>query len=266
MNNNFLCSFYYGLKNTVKTVNGEVTLSNLVETLNKTFDYSWTWEIADEKIVMNDTMVSTTVSVYVPGKMLTGRSICNIENYSTNHLRAILNAVSFILPISSFEEISNTNQVQQPVPQQPQQTEKSYEVFEPINNIQTQPNNPVQNNAQMTPDQIMAMVNNQQPIIQNSIPQQEQVHNQPQSTQVNQQVQNSQYDTPIPEKKGFSQRQLDRMANFKTSCNIINNDMLVNWINLWNSSYTRISDITPTNIDEFLTWAENKTNTILGEN
>ena len=43
MNNNFLCSFYDGLKNSVKTVNGEVTLSNLVETLNKTFDYSWTW-------------------------------------------------------------------------------------------------------------------------------------------------------------------------------------------------------------------------------
>ncbi len=60
--------------------------------LNKKFGSDWAWDLADERFYMGGTMVSTTVYVYVPGMVLTGRYQSGVNDYGKNHLQAIVEA------------------------------------------------------------------------------------------------------------------------------------------------------------------------------
>ena len=121
MSNTELTKYYMGLQlNTNKMP--EVAYADIIPALDKHFNGQWTWELADERFAQDNTTVCTTVTVYVPGRVYTGRSVCKIKDYASNHLFAILDACQ------TFIEKNLA---------QPQQTQ------------------PTPASQQMTPDQIM---------------------------------------------------------------------------------------------------------------
>ena len=96
MSNTELCKYYMGLLlNNDKMPS--VAHTDIIPALNRHFHDQWTWEIADERFAMDNTVVCTTVTLYTPGRIYTGRSLCKIKDYETNHLAALLDACqSFI--------------------------------------------------------------------------------------------------------------------------------------------------------------------------
>lgn len=237
-----------------------VSHNDIIPALDKHFNRQWAWEVTDEKLIMDNTMVSTTVAVYIPGRVLTGRALAKIKDYGENHLRALVNACSIIT----------------------------------VQTVQTKMEAPVTPaNAQMTPDQIMSMVGAQspaapaptpamslpndpreeipfdeyddlpftmgpdtrtsQPVMQQ--PQQNMTTPAPQPQYQPQPV-DSAYNQPNPALNGYSQCQVDRMNRVKQALDIINDNMLNNWISTWNSAFTSKKDLNPMNIDKFLDWAE----------
>lgn len=242
----------------------ETAYFDIISALQKHFNGQWTWELADEKIVMDGTTVSTTVTLYIPGKVCTGRSLCKIKDYHNNHLFALLDACQTFMQ-------KNTN-----------------------NFIKGQPqNNESDPNHNMTPEEIMKAMGNppQEPVNtsaqfynykENGIPaegvpfdamtdnchqelNQEMGINTPQNNtqsqpapqnnpQMNNQNGNVDYNAPQARLKGFSQRQVDGINKFKKDYEITNDSMFDSWVNTWNSALTSKKDIIPDNVDAFLDW------------
>lgn len=246
-----LVKHYMGLTKKIPDIK-EVAYFDIIKELNQKAD-SWNWELEDEKIfeIAGEKRVMTTVTVYLPGRISTGRSVCKLSDYHNNHLFAILDACSWFIT-------SKTNSTVNPSP-----------CNIPSNNT---PN-------QMTPDEIMSMV--QQPQQQtidnqaqfynykeNGMPSQEvpfdkmtdNCHNEMQQSlmetpqEVPQQI--SDYDKPQERLKGFSQHQIDRMNQFKKDFEILNDEMFGNYVNTWNDQFTSKKDITPNNVESFLSWVE----------
>lgn len=252
MSNTELTKFYMGLQQNTNKM-PEVAYTNIISALDKHFNGQWTWELADERLYADNTCVCTTVTLYVPGRVYTGRSLCKIKDYTSNHLFAILDACQTF--------------IQKNVATQPQ--------------VQSNPAS-----QQMTPDQIMNAIN-QQPQQQvntaaqfynykdeNGMPAdgvpfnavtdncqkelQQEFMNPPVQTQSQtQQNTNVDYDAPQERLKGFSQHQIDRLNQFKKDFDILDDQMFGNYINTWDKSLTSKKDITPMNADAFLAWAEN---------
>ena len=220
----------------------EVAHADIIPALNKHFGYQWAWEVTDEKLIMDGTMVSTTVALYIPGRVLTGRSLVKIKDYGENHLYALANACSSIFVRTEAPK----NEASAPV------------------------------NTQMTPDQIMSMVGGPAP----QTPTQPSVQSIPfddpsipftmgpdinptpapqpyvPTPQAQQPMANASYTQPNPALNGYSQCQVDRMNRVKQALDIINDTMLGNWISTWNSAFSSKKDLNPMNIDKFLDWAE----------
>ena len=126
--NTQLTNHFLGIPYRADEMRGVTHHADIVHALNKHFGHQWAWEITDEKLVMDGTMVSTTVAVYIPGRVLTGRAFNKIKDYGENHLRALVDACSVIT----------------------------------AQDMRTQNSAPVAPaNTQMTPDQIMSMVGGQ---------------------------------------------------------------------------------------------------------
>lgn len=261
MSNLELTKHYMGLQQNTNKM-PEVVYTDIISALNRHFNGQWTWELADERFAMDNTTVCTTITLYTPGRVYTGRSLCKIKDYASNHLFAILNACESFIDSSNIATTSLSNQ-------------------------------PVGEVKQMTPDQIMNAINatNQQPQQQvntaaqfynykdengiqgNGVPfdavtdnchkelQQEMIPtpvSQPQqSAPAPQQNATSDYDAPQERYKGFSQHQIDRLNKFKADFDIINDEMFGNYVNTWNKTLTSKKDITPANANDFLAWAEN---------
>ena len=248
MSNTELTKYYMGLQlNTNKIP--EVAYTDIISTLDKHFNGQWTWELADERFAMDNSTVCTTITLYTPGRIYTGRSLCKIKDYSTNHLFAILDACQTFI----------TKNMTQPQPQ----------------------SNPNPASQQMTTDQIMNALGQQatQPTVDtaaqfynykdeqgmpsNAVPfesitencQKELEKEFTPSTPAPQG--NADYDAPQERLKGFSQHQIDRLNKFKSDFDILNDQMFSNYVNTWDKSLTSKKDITPANADAFLTWAEN---------
>ena len=220
-----------------------VSKTDIIPELDRYFNGQWTWELADEKFVSNDGLL-TTVTVYTPGQLYTGRSYTNVSKaYEENHLSAILNACQTLMEKQTTEQVENTN--------------------------------PNPTNQQMTPDQIMNAINNTQ-----SQPQQiknleelnnlkdangkpvEEVPFDSMTPLCHGELQQSMgmapdYDTPQERLKGFSQHQIDRINQFKKDFDILNDQMFGNYVNTWDKNLVSKSQITPANVESFLTWAEN---------
>lgn len=63
--------------------------------------------------------------------------------------------------------------------------------------------------------------------------------------------------TPSTETKpAYTQEQINRMVAFKQDFNIETNQDLVPILKMWNSKIVTFKDLSPTNIDQFLDWAE----------
>ena len=220
---------------------------DIMSALDGQFGARWTWELADEKLIC-DTMLCTTVTVYIPGRILTGRSVTkDMNEFCVNHEIAIYNACkNLMIENIPIERPAVTQQIQQ-----------------------------------MTSEQIMDALN-QQPAVQMPAPQPQPVptmlFNQPiagmpdevpfnmavetiqqnMNTPMSQQpVADDTYDMPLEKYKGFSQRQIDRLNKFKVDFDIINDEMFGNFVNTWDKNLSSKSDIVPSNANAFLDWAEN---------
>ena len=258
MSNPELCKYYLSMTPVTEMMN-EVSFFDIITALDKHFNRQWTWEIADERFAIDNTIVCTTVTVYIPGRVLTGRSLCKVTDYNEAHLRAIVDACNTF-------------------------TIKNMAVSNPQTNVTT--------SQQMTPEQIMAMTNGQNPSNHpvNSLPQADNykdangipnqgipfdqitdnchkemqqemgmIPSQPQQPIPNQQSQQNNgigYDEPNPKLKGFTQHQVDRLNALKTTLEIVNDEMFGNYVRTWNPELSKKSDIIPSNVEMFLKWAE----------
>lgn len=275
MSNLELCKHFMGL--TPKTHMPVVSNpSDIIRALDRHFSGQWAWEVTDERIYDSvETRVMTTVAVYVPGRILTGRAFTDIDGYHSNHFTAIFNACQSIMEAQQGNNVGNTTQQSAPVstPQpEPQQTNQS-------------------SSMQMTPEQIMAMANGtpapapEQPKQQNNgmINTREEFYNYTEngqpvdavpfdkiSDQCHKELEeelfagkmNPPVDPNAPavpqannNPKGFTPEQIQKVNQFKKDFDIVDDAMFANFVNSWNSNYHSKKDLTPENVDEFLQWA-----------
>lgn len=261
MSNVELTKYYLGMQQRTDKMQS-VVHTNIISTLDQFFNGQWTWELADEKFAIDNTVVCTTVTVYTPGKVYTGRAVNKIKDYAENHLYAIVDACKSFTNTLSGQSSQTSSQ--------------------PINS----------GNLQMTPEQIMAAVG--QPQSQPQVDSASQFYNykdeqgnpstevpfdaitdkchqelqqelgmanqnspMPQQTPQQSQQNMPDYDVPQERLKGFTQRQIDRLNQFKKDFDILNDEMFGNYVNTWNKNFTSKKDIIPANVEAFLSWAEN---------
>lgn len=249
-NQTTLTSFFLQIPPAISTPMTEVAYTDIIPALHEYFKSTWAWEIADEKIVEDGTGVNimTTVTLYTPGHIFTGRSYCKVKDYSVNHLHALVDASK------TFTKRSNTQ-------------------TSPQNNIQTS------SSQQMSADQITAMLNqgqqsqmvdsaaqfynykDEQGRPADAVPYNNMTQNCTNELQQELHMPVSQpVPTPQPQqnigKHGYTQAQIDRMNKFKKDFDITNDEMFGNYVNTWNKSLSSKKDINPGNIDAFLDWTD----------
>ena len=252
MSNTELTKYYMSLQFNNNKMN-KVSHDNILSELDKHFNYQWTWELDDEKILLDNTAVSTTITLYTPGKIYTGRSYVKIKDYQVNHLYAILNACQSFMETNDInnnqsivnENINNqqmtANQIMEALNQQPQQSVNTvndfYEYKKSDSNL---------------PDGVPF-----DEITDNCFNELQQELGAKSSSPIQQESNNGQdYDAPLDKYKGFSQRQVDRLNQFKKDFDIINNEMFGNYVNMWDNNLHDKNHITPTNANAFLDWID----------
>ena len=252
MSNVELTKYYMGLQQNNNKM-PEPAYTKIIPALDKHFNGQWTWELADERFAMDNSMVCTTVTLYTPGKIYTGRSLCKIKDYSSNHLFAILNACE-----SFIDKNANTSQQPQVSPSNQQMTPDQI-----MNAIGQQPQQQVDTAAQfynykdnngMPADKVPfdAMTDNCHQELQQEMgmaPKQQEAPKQDTNNQA------PDYNEPQARYKGFSQRQIDGLNKFKQDFDIMNDQMFDNYVNTWDKTLSSKKDITPANADAFLEWA-----------
>lgn len=218
----------------------QVPHTEIISALDKCFGCQWTWEVADERFYADNTCVCTTVTLYTPGYIYTGRAFNKINNYPENHLYALVNAC---------QSFMRKQETPAPVPSQSVA------------------------NQQMTPDQIMSAIGQQQaPVAQEQpkINTAEEFYNTPsESVPFDSMTDNcikelqqemgmtpADYDVPQVKYKGFTQRQIDRINKFKKDFEILDDKMFGNYVNAWDKTLTMKSQITPENVESFLAWVD----------
>lgn len=259
MSNVELTKYYMGLQFKPMTDKmPETAYMNIIPALDEYFAKQWTWELADERFVMDNTSVCTTITLYTPGRVYTGRSLCKIKDYHENHLFAILDACKTFMA---------SNKTMQPQPQSsPNPTSQQMTPDQIMNALGQQPQQQVNTAAQFynykdeqgmpaTEVPFDAITNNCHKELQ------QEYMNPPVQSQnaipVPSQQANVDYNAPQARYKGFSQRQIDGLNKFKKDFDILNDQMFGNYVNTWDKSLTSKADITPANADAFLAWAEN---------
>lgn len=252
-----LCKFYMGQEKAF-TKMPEVVYTDIIKALDKHFNYNWTWEIADEKLVMDNSAICTTVTVYIPGRVVTGRSLCKIKDYHENHLHAILNAISFMIDKKTAQPTPQNdmnNVTQQMSPEQIMaavgQQSSMVNTKEQFYNYKDEQGMPAESVPFNKISENCQQELNQEMVGQPSAPQQ--IPNQ----QTQQNMSSSEYDAPQPKYKGFSQHQIDRLNQFKKDMGIMNDEMFGKWVNTWDKRFEHKSDITPQNVESFLAFVEN---------
>lgn len=236
----------------------DVEYTEIIKALNNRFGNEWTWELVDDTIIeiANGKKIMTTVTLYVPGRVYTGRSLCQATEYAYNHLRALYDASG------SFIDKSNSG----------------------VNNT-PQNNTSIQSN-QMSVDQIAAMmagngtfVNNKADMI--NYPSQdgtpaggvnfdaisEQGHQEIAYTQPSQATVPQPQPTPAPQpvhtgiseaqkQAGWTEEMLTAINNFKQENQITNDEEFSNWVNIWHPGWTK-KNIRPENVFEFIEGVKN---------
>lgn len=249
MSNTELIKFYMGLQ-TNNELMQEVPYTDIIPALDKHFNKQWTWELSNESFFKNDNdmcCVSTTVVVYTPGRIYTGRSLCKIKDYCNNHLYAILDACeSFIAKNTVSNDVQTlSNQIA------PQMTPE--QIMDAVKAINESAQEQVVNSAAQ-----FYNYKDQQGMPSDTVPYEsitdnctKEIHAEI-TGQVSQQP--NDYDTPQERLKGFSQHQIDRLNKFKKDYDILNDDMFNNYVRTWDKTLSGKRDITPNNVESFLEW------------
>ena len=246
----------------------ETAYFDIIEALQKHFNGQWTWELADEKLIMDGTTVSTTITLYIPGKVCTGRSLCKIKDYHNNHLFALLDACQTFMEkkTNSFMKGQPQNNESDPnhntmtadeiikamgnPPQEQVNTAAQFYNYKDNNGMPAEgvPFDSMTDNCHQELNQEVG-INTPQNNTQSQPPMPPQQNN-PQMNMNNNQ--NVDYNAPQARLKGFSQRQVDGINKFKKDYEITNDAMFDSWVNTWKPELTSKKDIIPDNVDEFL--------------
>ena len=267
MSNTELTKYYLAMQPNTQIM-PETAYFDIIEALQKHFNGQWTWELADEKLIMDGTTVSTTVTLYIPGKVCTGRSLCKIKDYHNNHLFALLDACQTFMEkkTNSFIKGQPQNNESDPnhntmtadeimkamgnPPQEQVNTAAQFYNYKDNNGMPAEgvPFDSMTNNCHQELNQEVG-INTPQNNTQSQPPMPPQQNN-PQMNMNNNQ--NVDYNAPQARLKGFSQRQVDGINKFKKDYEITNDAMFDSWVNTWKPELTSKKDIIPDNVDEFL--------------
>ena len=267
MSNTELTKYYLAMQPNTQIM-PETAYFDIIEALQKHFNGQWTWELADEKLIMDGTTVSTTVTLYIPGKVCTGRSLCKIKDYHNNHLFALLDACQTFMEkkTNSFMKGHPQNNESDPnhntmtadeiikamgnPPQEQVNTAAQFYNYKDNNGMPAEgvPFDSMTDNCHQELNQEVG-INTPQNNTQSQPPMPPQQNN-PQMNMNNNQ--NVDYNAPQARLKGFSQRQVDGINKFKKDYEITNDAMFDSWVNTWKPELTSKKDIIPDNVDEFL--------------
>ena len=267
MSNTELTKYYLAMQPNTQIM-PETAYFDIIEALQKHFNGQWTWELADEKLIMDGTTVSTTVTLYIPGKVCTGRSLCKIKDYHNNHLFALLDACQTFMEkkTNSFMKGQPQNNESDPnhntmtadeiikamgnPPQEQVNTTAQFYNYKDNNGMPAEgvPFDSMTDNCHQELNQEVG-INTPQNNTQSQPPMPPQQNN-PQMNMNNNQ--NVDYNAPQARLKGFSQRQVDGINKFKKDYEITNDAMFDSWVNTWKPELTSKKDIIPDNVDEFL--------------
>ena len=267
MSNTELTKYYLAMQPNTQIM-PETAYFDIIEALQRHFNGQWTWELADEKLIMDGTTVSTTVTLYIPGKVCTGRSLCKIKDYHNNHLFALLDACQTFMEkkTNSFMKGQPQNNESDPnhntmtadeiikaignPPQEQVNTAAQFYNYKDNNGMPAEgvPFDSMTDNCHQELNQEVG-INTPQNNIQSQPPMPPQQNN-PQMNMNNNQ--NVDYNAPQARLKGFSQRQVDGINKFKKDYEITNDAMFDSWVNTWKPELTSKKDIIPDNVDEFL--------------
>ena len=267
MSNTELTKYYLAMQPNTQIM-PETAYFDIIEALQKHFNGQWTWELADEKLIMDGTTVSTTVTLYIPGKVCTGRSLCKIKDYHNNHLFALLDACQTFMEkkTNSFMKGQPQNNESDPnhntmtadeiikamgnPPQEQVNTAAQFYNYKDNNGMPAEgvPFDSMTDNCHQELNQEVG-INTPQNNTQSQPPMTPQQNN-PQMNMNNNQ--NVDYNAPQARLKGFSQRQVDGINKFKKDYEITNDAMFDSWVNTWKPELTSKKDIIPDNVDEFL--------------
>ena len=267
MSNTELTKYYLAMQPNTQIM-PETAYFDIIEALQRHFNGQWTWELADEKLIMDGTTVSTTVTLYIPGKVCTGRSLCKIKDYHNNHLFALLDACQTFMEKKTNSFMKGQPQNNESNPNH--NTMTADEIMKAMGNPpQEQVNTAVQfynykDNNGMPADVVPfdSMTDNCHQELNQEVgintPQnntQSQATMPPQQNNPQMNMNNNQnvdYNAPQARLKGFSQRQVDGINKFKKDYEITNDAMFDSWVNTWKPELTSKKDIIPDNVDEFL--------------
>ena len=267
MSNTELTKYYLAMQPNTQIM-PETAYFDIIEALQKHFNGQWTWELADEKLIMDGTTVSTTVTLYIPGKVCTGRSLCKIKDYHNNHLFALLDACQTFMEkkTNNFIKGQPQNNESDPnhntmtadeiikamgnPPQEQVNTAAQFYNYKDNNGMPAEgvPFDSMTDNCHQELNQEVG-INTPQNNTQSQPPMPPQQNN-PQMNMNNNQ--NVDYNAPQARLKGFSQRQVDGINKFKKDYEITNDAMFDSWVNTWKPELTSKKDIIPDNVDEFL--------------
>ena len=267
MSNTELTKYYLAMQPNTQIM-PETAYFDIIEALQKHFNGQWTWELADEKLIMDGTTVSTTVTLYVPGKVCTGRSLCKIKDYHNNHLFALLDACQTFMEkkTNSFMKGQPQNNESDPnhntmtadeiikamgnPPQEQVNTAAQFYNYKDNNGMPAEgvPFDSMTDNCHQELNQEVG-INTPQNNTQSQPPMPPQQNNPQMNINNNQNVD---YNAPQARLKGFSQRQVDGINKFKKDYEITNDAMFDSWVNTWKPELTSKKDIIPDNVDEFL--------------
>ena len=267
MSNTELTKYYLAMQPNTQIM-PETAYFDIIEALQRHFNGQWTWELADEKLIMDGTTVSTTVTLYIPGKVCTGRSLCKIKDYHNNHLFALLDACQTFMEkkTNSFMKGQPQNNESDPnhntmtadeiikamgnPPQEQVNTAAQFYNYKDNNGMPAEgvPFDSMTDNCHQELNQEVG-INTPQNNTQSQPPMPPQQNN-PQMNMNNNQ--NVDYNAPQARLKGFSQRQVDGINKFKKDYEITNDAMFDSWVNTWKPELTSKKDIIPDNVDEFL--------------
>ena len=267
MSNTELTKYYLAMQPNTQIM-PETAYFDIIEALQKHFNGQWTWELADEKLIMDGTTVSTTVTLYIPGKVCTGRSLCKIKDYHNNHLFALLDACQTFMEkkTNSFMKGQPQNNESDPnhntmtadeiikaignPPQEQVNTAAQFYNYKDNNGMPAEgvPFDSMTDNCHQELNQEVG-INTPQNNIQSQPPMPQQQNNPQMNINNNQNVD---YNAPQARLKGFTQRQVDGINKFKKDYEITNDAMFDSWVNTWKPELTSKKDIIPDNVDEFL--------------
>ena len=267
MSNTELTKYYLAMQPNTQIM-PETAYFDIIEALQKHFNGQWTWELADEKLIMDGTTVSTTVTLYIPGKVCTGRSLCKIKDYHNNHLFALLDACQTFMEkkTNNFMKGQPQNNESDPnhntmtadeiikamgnPPQEQVNTAAQFYNYKDNNGMPAEgvPFDSMTDNCHQELNQEVG-INTPQNNTQSQQPMPPQQNNQQMNINNNQNVD---YNAPQARLKGFSQRQVDGINKFKKDYEITNDAMFDSWVNTWKPELTSKKDIIPDNVDEFL--------------